>query len=276
MNQQEFRELSAAYAIDALETEDELRFVEALSAHPEWRWIVDEDRRTAAELAESVAPVTPPPSVKLTLFDAISAPTGTPSTGDPSTTRGADHARDQGADQAPDRRAEEADGDEDAEAESDERPSTRRRRAGAFALAASLLVIVGIGVGPWIADTISPPSAEQQALERVEGASDAESASAELTGGGTATAHWSAELGSAVLEVTGLPELSEAETYELWYVRGETPVSAGTFTPDDDQAVAVLDGSMSAGDLIAVTVEPAGGSPTGVPTTDPLFAIATA
>ena len=268
MNQQEFRELSAAYAIDALETEDELRFIEAVAAHPEWRWIVDEDRRTAAELAESVAPVTPPQSVKQALFDAISAPTGTQSAGHPSTTHGAD--------QAPDKRTEESDADEDTEAESDERPSTRRRRAGAFALAASLLVIVGIGVGPWIADTISPPSAEQQALERVEAAPDAESASAELTGGGTATAHWSAELGSAVLEVAGLPELSDAETYELWYVRGETPVSAGTFTADEDSTVAVLEGSMTAGDLIAVTVEPTGGSPTGAPTTNPLFAIATA
>ena len=268
MNQQEFRELSAAYAIDALETEDELRFIEAVAAHPEWRWIVDEDRRTATELAESVAPVTPPQSVKQALFDAISAPTGTQSAGHPSTPHGADQARDQ--------RTEESDADEDTEAESDERPSTRRRRAGAFALAASLLVIVGIGVGPWIADTISPPSAEQQALERVEAAPDAESASAELTGGGTATAHWSAELGSAVLEVAGLPELSDAETYELWYVRGETPVSAGTFTADEDSTVAVLEGSMTAGDLIAVTVEPTGGSPTGAPTTNPLFAIATA
>lgn len=269
MNQQEFTELSAAYAVDALETDDELRFIESLAAHPEWRWIVDEDRATATDLAVSVDPVEPPASVKSVLFAAI---TGSTEQRISSTVQDSG----QGDTVTDGTRGESASADPARDDTVDPKRAARKRRAGAFALAASLIVVVGIGVGPWVADTISPPSVEQQALERVEGAPDAQSATAELSGGGTATAHWSADLGSAVLEVDGLPELTDAETYELWYVRGETPVSAGTFTTGDDSTVAVLGGEMAEGDLIAVTVEPAGGSPTGAPTTDPLFAIATA
>ncbi|WP_404438075.1 hypothetical protein LG322_03745 [Microbacterium aerolatum] len=42
------------------------------------------------------------------------------------------------------------------------------------------------------------------------------------------------------------------------------------------EATALLDGSMHEGDVIAVTVEQAGGSPTGLPTTEPIIAIPTA
>jgi anti-sigma-K factor RskA len=59
-------------------------------------------------------------------------------------------------------------------------------------------------------------------------------------------------------------------------VRGDAPVSAGVFDVDGGDATALLDGDMQAGDAIAVTVEQAGGSPTGQPTTDPVIVIPTA
>lgn len=252
MNEQDFRELSAAHALGALEPDDEARFAAALAEHPEWRWITDEDRRTAAHLAELPDPATPDPRIRAGLLESIAEAPQVPQ-----------------APQAPEEPEEPANPAEPS-------PPRRRRLVGLFALAACIVVLVGIGVGPWIANTLFPPSAEQQALERVERSQDARSASSDLADGGSATAHWSAELGTVVLEVDGLPALTEDETYELWYVRGETPVSAGTFSARDGAAVAVLDGEMSAGDVIAVTVEPSGGSPTGAPTSEPLFAIATA
>src|SRR5690606_17671970 len=114
------------------------------------------------------------------------------------------------------------------------------------------------------------------ALEEIEAASDAQQATVELESGAQATAHWSASAGSAVLVTDGLDALDEDQTYQLWLVRGEEALPAGLFETDAGTATALLDGAMHEGDVIAVTVEQAGGSPTGLPTTDPIIAIPTA
>ena len=79
-----------------------------------------------------------------------------------------------------------------------------------------------------------------------------------------------------MLVTDGIPSPADGETYELWFVRGDTPVSAGVFDTEGGDATAVLAGDMHAGDVIAVTVEQAGGSPSGSPTTDPFIVIPTA
>jgi len=100
---------------------------------------------------------------------------------------------------------------------------------------------------------------------------------AEVAGGGTATAHWSESVGKAVVVTTGLEAAGEGETYELWFVRDDTAVSAGQFDPDaTGAATTLLDGAVEEGDVIAVTVEPEGGSPTGQPTSDPIVVLPTA
>lgn len=61
------------------------------------------------------------------------------------------------------------------------------------------------------------------------------------------------------------------KVYQLWYrAPGETAMrSAGTFRPDGSGAVVEETRILSAADLLAVTLEPAGGSPQ--PTSAPLF-----
>ncbi len=90
------------------------------------------------------------------------------------------------------------------------------------------------------------------------------------------TAHWSESVGKAVLVSDGLPAIADDEAFELWFVRDGAAISAGTFTAEGGTATALLDGAIETGDVIAITVEPAGGSPTGQPTTDPIVAIETA
>ena len=70
--------------------------------------------------------------------------------------------------------------------------------------------------------------------------------------------------------------VADDESFELWFVRDGAAISAGTFTAEDGTTTALLDGALEAGDVIAVTVEPAGGSPTGQPSSDPIVAIETA
>jgi anti-sigma-K factor RskA len=146
-----------------------------------------------------------------------------------------------------------------------------------FALAASFAAVLVLGFGAVTVSQYFAPPAAVVALEQIQDAPDAQSASATMSDGTVATAHWSPSTGQSVLVADGMPELADGTTYELWFVRGQTPIAAGIFQPDaDGKATAVLQGEMHAGDVIAVTVEPAGGSPDGTPSTDPVVAVATA
>ncbi|WP_430522238.1 anti-sigma factor [Microbacterium aurum] len=145
---------------------------------------------------------------------------------------------------------------------------------GVFALAACLVLLVGIGWGTGVIAKLWNTPAAVTALDEIERAPDAASAAVDFDGG-QATAHWSQSVGKVVLVAEGLPQLPTDRTFELWFVRGDEPVPAGTFDADGGAATAELTGTMQPGDTIAVTVEPAGGSPSGAPTTAPIIAIPT-
>ena len=73
---------------------------------------------------------------------------------------------------------------------------------------------------------------------------------------------------SAVLVVSGLSPLPQGRVYQFWLIRGDTPVSAGTFRVDDrGRAVLPIESADAVGSFgaMGVSVEPDGGSlqPTG-------------
>ncbi len=145
-----------------------------------------------------------------------------------------------------------------------------------FGLAASLILLVALGFGAVTLGQLMNRPAAVVALDQIEAAPDAQTASATVTdGSGTATVHWSDSVGKVVLVSDGLPSIDRNQSFELWYVRGDTPVPAGTFD-DAKSATVLLEGTVKAGDVIAVTVEQQGGSPTGQPTSDPIVTIPTA
>ncbi|MEV4775583.1 anti-sigma factor [Microbacterium sp. LWH12-1.2] len=257
MNEKEFAELAAGAALHALSPEDDARFRGALAAHPEWRGIVEEDAETAASLAFAL-PVAPPDGIRASLLAQIAQTPQTPH-GENSPTSSVPLAESPLA--AP---------------EILERRPQRRWSRAVLALAACLAVLVGLGIGAVALNQQLNRPADVIALDEIRSADDAAQASIELESGGTATAYWSDSLGAAVLVTDGIAAPSDGETYELWFVRGETPVSAGVFTVDGGDATAALQGDMHTGDVIAVTVEQAGGSPSGQPTSDPVIVIPTA
>lgn len=255
MNEHEFAGLAAGRALHSLTDVEEQRFAAALAEHPEWAAIADADAETAAALADAVAEIPPPPALRSTLLAAIaSVPQEPVPTADALVEAASDHAP---ASDAP-------------------ASSARRPLRILFALAACLVLLVGLGVGATVLASQLARPASVVALDEIESAQDAQQATVELASGATATAHWSASLGSAVLVATGLEQLDADKTYELWYVRGDAPVSAGVFDADTDTTTALLEGDMHPGDAIAVTVESAGGSASGAPTTDPILVIPTA
>lgn len=275
MNEEEFAELSAGHALDALSPEDERAFREALIAHPQWSPVADLDEATAAALAEGAGSVAPPVDVRSRLLSAIAT-----------TPQGAD-AETPGDAAVPIEAPGNEESHEDAARSVDEAPpapstemlQTAQRRSwsrGLFALTASIVLLVGIG---WGVGSISrlwqtPPAVT--ALAEIEAAPDAASASTDFDGG-TATAHWSVELGKTVLVTAGLPAIEDDRTFEMWLVRGDAaPLPAGTFESGDGDSVAMLDAPIQPGDTIAVTVEQDGGSPTGAPTTEPILVVPTA
>jgi anti-sigma-K factor RskA len=71
--------------------------------------------------------------------------------------------------------------------------------------------------------------------------------------------------GEAVLVVGGVPAAPAGQTYEAWVIGEDGPVPAGLFDGSDRVNVLLLDEPVNVGDVVAVTLEPEGGSksPTG-------------
>jgi anti-sigma-K factor RskA len=116
---------------------------------------------------------------------------------------------------------------------------------------------------------------EQQAdaIAALRSAPDHQTAKAAVSTGGTATLVWSLAQRKAAISVSGLNALPSGKTYELWFIDAHgVPRAAGLFSATN--ASRLLDGKMSEGDTVGVTVEPAGGSK--APTTTPIVAIASA
>jgi anti-sigma-K factor RskA len=66
--------------------------------------------------------------------------------------------------------------------------------------------------------------------------------------------------GDAVLVLNDLPAAPAGKTYQAWVVEGQTPVSAGTFASTAGQAIVPITQTVPDGAVVAVTVEPAGGA----------------
>ncbi|MFH8249371.1 anti-sigma factor domain-containing protein [Microbacterium sp. B2969] len=314
MNVHQFAELAAGHVLGSLTIYDERAFQEALAEHPEWAGIVDADAATAAALADGVAEVEPPAQVRAALLARITgaeaadepaedgvfhAPPLYPDIEAPPLPLLPPEVYFRPAEPAPpaDEAAEAPSltADVDAIAQPDEVPPTFRavnepppsteaiqtvaRRnwtRGLLAAAASFVLLIAIGTGvAYLGDRLREP-AEIRALNQIDGAADGETATVEVEGGGTATAHWSPSVGKAVLVADGLDEAGADETYQMWFVRADGAVSAGLFDTDKaGDATALLQGAVQSGDTIAVTVEPQGGSPTGQPSSTPILTIPT-
>jgi len=135
------------------------------------------------------------------------------------------------------------------------------------------LVVGGIATAALLTPTSDTTAADT--LAAINAADDMQQAVADVSGGGTATLVWSNELLTSALIVDGLEPLPESKVYELWYIGESGPRAAGTFSVDADGTTwRVLDGDMQASDVVAITVEPAGGSEQ--PTSDPIVAFESA
>jgi anti-sigma-K factor RskA len=73
----------------------------------------------------------------------------------------------------------------------------------------------------------------------------------------------------AILVAKDMPSVPEDRTCEIWVISNDVPKPSGLFQPEGNVTAAPITNSITNADVIAVTIEPAGGSEQ--PTSDPVL-----
>ena len=162
-------------------------------------------------------------------------------------------------------------------------------RAGLFAAAASILLVVSLAVLGYVlrdrarlrdAATVQTAQAARErttndslraaVLSRdslLAGITGRDVAVMTLTTAGTkapfAYMFWDRRANTWTMVAHNMPELKPGRTYQLWLVTASSKISAGTFQPQNGDALVRATYALPAADLkaLAVTEEPAGGVP---------------
>ena len=154
-----------------------------------------------------------------------------------------------------------------------ERPRPRRL-APVLGVAAAVAAGVALAVGLWASQLSSDLDEARAALVRERAAAailadpGARTVALEAGEGRLVVA----DDGRAVLVLDGLDPAPAGKTYETWVIAGESPQPAGVFPGRDGVEVVSIERPVAAGDVVAVTVEPEGG--VDAPTTQPIVASA--
>lgn len=148
----------------------------------------------------------------------------------------------------------------------------RRRLAPALGAVAAVAAVVALALGLWSSNLSSDLDEARAALERERTAAaivaDVNSRTIDLASGN----------GRLVVDTEGraalvLDELGPApagRTYQAWIIEDDNPISAGVFPGEDGIDVVLVDGDVAEGEIVAVTIERAGGAE--FPTRPPLVA----
>jgi anti-sigma-K factor RskA len=255
----ETRLLAAGHALRSLSPEESERYERLLATSPEARAEASSFAEVAAALDEAPPLSEPPADLKARLMAQIAVIPQHPT------------ASEQVASEAtPDAAASPAQASSPAMTAA-ERKAQRRwysRPAVAAAAAAAAVILFAGGTAVGFAVAQHPQStAQADVLASITSAPDAQRSTAKVAGGGTATLVWSPSLGKSAMIVNDVAAAPAGKTYQLWYIRNGKATSAGLMSGQWD----VLHGSMQAGDVVGLTVEPAGGSKQ--PTTKPVVTI---
>ncbi|WP_280242664.1 anti-sigma factor [Nocardia abscessus] len=140
----------------------------------------------------------------------------------------------------------------------DLRQIVRRRRLVRMAVAAA--VVIGAGAGTVVvAERISGSHATPITAERILGQPDSRTRVVELPVGGTLRVSASNRLAAAAVIFDAVPAPPPGHAYQLWVVSSAgTARSAGVLTTVPPSVVAT---GLDRADVVAVTIEPANGSP---------------
>jgi len=235
MNHERFDELKDAYVLGALPEQERRELEEYLAAHPERQAEIDELGNVASLLALSPPEQEPPPELRRSIMDVV-------------------------------------------EAEAQRPPArTRSWLAGVrellsvrnLALGAAALLVIGLfswnmllqgQVQDLQGQVASLQDSQESRMVALAGTGAAQRARAEVI---------LLEDHKAVLMAEDMPSVPENKTYQIWVIEGDVPQPGGLFEPDGETVAAVVEKPLDEDDVIAITIEPDGGSQQ--PTTDPML-----
>jgi anti-sigma-K factor RskA len=265
--------LTGAYVLDALEPGELTAFQAHLLVCPDCREEV-RSLRAATLRIPAVSAIEPPPELRASVLDAIAGVRPLPPLPEQS-------------DGQPDLGVEESTRvggprPVDLAAERERRDAQGRRLARWRAVAAAAVVVALTAVGwgllrdddPLSREAVAVPSEGDVALAALLEAPDLEvyASGADSVSQGAVLRSEATVTAAAILQ--DLPGLQPGQVYQAWTIADEAAVSAGVFDAGDGAATVMLDGDVGAAEVVAVTIEPDGGS--DQPTGDIVFQVATA
>jgi anti-sigma-K factor RskA len=250
MNHERFEDLIDAYVLGALPEEERRSFENYLAAHPERQAEIDELGAVAGLLAFSPQEQEPPPELRRKVMEVVEAEA------EPRRVRGRSTFAKVG-----------------------DYLSVRSLAFGA----AALLVI---GLLSWnvllqsqvevLQGRVQDAQGRVQDLQaQVENARDQrqQSPTVELEGSwadqGANAKVVSIQENQVILVARNMPSVPEDQTCQIWVISDDVPKPSGLFQPDRNITAAPITNSITNAEVIAVTVEPAGGSKK--PTSDPVL-----
>jgi anti-sigma-K factor RskA len=220
MGHEDFQELTAAYALDALEEQDERAYEEHLSTCPQCREDLAAVRETAGLLAYGVAAETPPPALRERILD---------------------QARSERANVIPIRRR-------------------WALPAAASVAAVAAMAAIGLGIwASSLRSDLSGERQARTGLEQVVSViSDprSERVSASV-GSGTLVV---SPTRAAALILSNLDPAPSGKIYEAWIAEDPAPKPAGLFQAAGESTHVALTRPVPKGATVMVTLEPAGGT----------------
>ena len=238
MNHERFEDLKDAYVLGALPEEERLSLEEYLAAHPERQAEIDELRAVAGLLAFSPQEQEPSRELRSRVMEVV-------------------------------------------EAEAEPRGAGRRStfaRIGDYlsvrSLALGAAILLAIALLSWnvllqgqvqnlqgkVEDTRDQRQIQQSRTIELEGSWADQGVDAEVA---------SIDNDQIILVAKNMPSVPEARTCQIWVINNDVPKPSGLFQPDRNMTATPITNSISKADVIAVTVEPAGGSKK--PTSDPVL-----
>jgi anti-sigma-K factor RskA len=231
MERAEIHELSAAYALDALEGSDLEEFEEHLARCAECRENVATFQRVAADLAYDVESPKPPAGLRRRILDQAAA--------------------------------------ERPNVVALPRRRWALPIAATVAVAAGIAAVaLGLWAADLSRQLDDVQAQQREANEALNALVDPDASRIALDGADGVLVVDN-ESGEGTLVISGLESAPDEKTYEAWVITGDQPVPAGTFSGGGHQTVVPLTVPVPDDAIVAVTVEPAGG--VDLPTTTPFI-----
>ncbi len=227
MGHEDFHELTAAYALDALDEQDEFAYEEHLRTCPQCREDLSAVQDTSGLLAYGTASLEPPPRLRERILE---------------------QARRERENVAPLHRR-----------------WALPAAGGLAAIAATAAIALGIWASSLNSDLRGERDARADLEQVVSVVSDpaSERISASV-GQGTL---FVAPTGAAALVLSNLEPAPAGKTYEIWVAEDRAPKPAGLFQAAGDRTQVALTRAVPRGATVLITLEPAGGrsKPSGAP-----------